>query len=188
MTAQRLTDHSITDNHFGQLGSDLRAAVCSEGPLLISGNRDAARLIARVVHDHSPRRRATQFISVNHQTILETLATIPTSTPSSSPRFADHADGWTLFIDDVDRLSPVAQEMLMLFLEATYPAGRPGISRDTCGGRVVAATSEDLTEHVTAGSFRSDLFYRLNVIHLAMPLVWKAGERQLHALLASLSA
>jgi propionate catabolism operon transcriptional regulator len=54
---------------------------------------------------------------------------------------------------------------------------------------VVTATSDALSERVAAGLFRADLYYRLNVVHLAMPPVWDVEEdSQVHALLAALEA
>lgn len=54
--------------------------------------------------------------------------------------------------------------------------------------RVVVASTEILADRVTSGLFREDLYYRLNVIHLAMPRFWGPEDPQLHSLLASLSA
>ncbi len=196
MAAQRVPvpPHDISasaDPENVQLGLDLRAAVCSDAPLLISGSRDVARLVARVVHDHNPHQRAARFVSVTADSLDEKLAAVPLPHGRGLGRVFDvetEGDGLTLFVDDVDRLSLPAQDMLMYLLDVVY-ASTP-VTPATRGRevRVIAATSQDLTARVLAGSFRSDLLYRLNVIHLSMPPTWQAGERQLHVLIATLSA
>ena len=87
----------------------------------------------------------------------------------------------TLYIDRVEQLLPDAQEMLMSFLDVTQ-----GTEATDPRVRVVVATPEDLPGRVSTGLFREDLFYRLNLVHLALPRDSDAGDTHLDALLASL--
>ena len=186
MGAQRLFLQLDGDTRWHDLGSDLRIAAGSDVPILITGDRDAARLVARALHDRNPRLRSGRFVIGCHDTLFETLASLSTrfqsghGTPAQSA--ADDVNA-TLYLDRVEQLSPEAQEMLMYFLEVTQgsDATEPPV-------RVVVATTEDLPSRVTAGLFREDLFYRLNLVHLTMPRVLAAGDPQLDALLASLPA
>ena len=76
MTAPRLILPFDTDTRWKDLGLDLRVAACSDVPLLITGNREAARLVARTIHDRSPGRRSAPFTIGQHETLFETLASI----------------------------------------------------------------------------------------------------------------
>lgn len=91
----------------------------------------------------------------------------------------------TLFVDHVDQLTPVAQEMLLYFLDVSQ-ADRSAARNGVVGVRLITATSTmDLTEQITAGCFSSDLYCRLNAIHLSMPLLSDVDEsRHLEALFA----
>lgn len=186
MTAQRLLLPFDSDTRWKDLGLDLRVAACSDVPLLITGNRDTARLVARTIHDRSPHRRAAPFTIGHHETLFETLASISTQfrtargSAMTSP--VDQAPV-TLYIDQVDRLTPDAQEILMYFLEVTHRSRTASQSV-----RVVTATTGDLADRMASGEFREDLFYRLNVIHLALPRGWGANGTQIQSLLASLPA
>lgn len=184
MTAQRLILPFDSDTRWQELGLDLRVAACSDAPLLITGSRDAARLVARTIHDRSPRRRSAPFTIGQHKTLFETLASLSiqfrTAHGSTFASTADHAPA-TLYIDEVDRLTPDAQEILMYFLEVTH--GSPAANQSV---RLVTATTGDLADRVAAGEFREDLFYRLNVVHLALPKGWGANGTQIQALLSSL--
>ena len=93
----------------------------------------------------------------------------------------------TLFVDHVDQLTPVAQEMLLYFLDVSQ-ADRSAARNGVVGVRLITATSTmDLTEQITAGCFSFDLYCRLNVIHLSMPLLSDVDEsRHLQALFAEL--
>ena len=124
-----------------------------------------------------------------HDTLSEELASISTvqvgrvSVPSKTDRIET---GSTLFIGDVDQLPANAQEMVMYFLDVVYSSNAPRPGRELCAARIVAATAEDHGERVAGGLFRTDLFYRLNTIHLRLPLLWDGNDSRLHSLLASL--
>ena len=185
MSAQRLVLPFDGDTRWHDLGCDLRIAAGSDVPILITGDRDASRLVARAIHDRNPRRRSAGFLIGCHDTLFETFASLSTRFRSThgSPTQSTADDVFaTLYIDRVEELTPDAQEMLMYFLDVTQ--GSEAVDPQA---RVVVATNENLPDRPTAGLFREDLFYRLNLVHLTMPRVLGAGDTQLDALLASLS-
>ncbi len=160
----------------------------SDAPVLITGHRDVGRLVARALHDRATRNRGVEFVDVPHDALYEKLASLTAGTLSSAD-WAGEGTRCTLFVGEIDQLSPPAQEMLHYFLDVAYAAGASPEGTSAPAVRVVTATSDALSERVAAGLFRADLYYRLNVVHLAMPLVWDVKEdSQVHAVLAALEA
>src|SRR5205807_4428178 len=150
----------------------------SDSTVLVLGETGTGKeLIARAIHRRSSRS-AQAFIRVN-------CAAIPSSLIASElfghekgaftgalqrrlGRF-ESADGGTLFLDEVGELPPEAQVALLRVLqegEFERVGGSHTISVDV---RVLAATNRDVGEAVAEGTFRQDLFYRLNVFPLRMP-------------------
>ena len=186
MATQRVVPSAFTDTPWLQLGTDLRAALESDAPVLISGHRDVGRLVARALHDRATRNQGVDFLDVPHDSLYEKLAALSAGTLSFADS-AGHAARCTLFVGEVHLLSPAAQDMLQYFLDVAYAAGASTKGSSVPTVRVITATSDGLSERVEAGLFRADLFYRLNIIHLAMSPVWDVEEdSQVHALLAAL--
>ena len=188
MPAQRIPDpFDRQPGGWSQLAADVRAAISSDAPVLITGNSEARRIIARVIHDQDAHRTSSQFVDVEHQSLYDTLASLSAeslSADAQSPPSGEFAR--TLFIDHIDLLTPAAQEMLLYFLDVSH-ATRPAARGSLGGVRLVTASTTNLTERIAAGGFRSDLYYRLNVIHLAVPLASDVDEsRQLQMLFSSL--
>ena len=159
-----------------QLSLDVRAAVRSEAPLLISGERDVGRLVARLVHERSQCGSAGQhFVVASHAALSENLASFITKPFPSRSQTREARQGeerWTLYVEDVDKLTLAAQELLLCFLNVVHASdSATGAGRRSRAVRVIAATTSDPTDRAARETFRWDLFYRLNVIHLILPQV-----------------
>jgi len=156
----------------------LPAVAESTSTVLIEGDTGTGKeLFAHAIHNMSPRR-AGPFVAVNCGALPDTLleselfgykAGAFTDAKRDKPgRFA-LAKGGTIFLDEIGDISPALQVRLLRVLqEKTYePLG--GINQVKADVRVIAATNKNLAELVKDGRFRSDLYYRLNIVRLAIP-------------------
>jgi DNA-binding NtrC family response regulator len=156
----------------------LDAAAAADVPVLISGETGTGKdLCARTIHERS-RRAGKPFVVVNCAALPDTLfeaelfghekGAFTGAVQRRVGRF-EAANGGTLFLDEVGELSPASQAKLLRAIEtATFePLGTSRAVRVDV--RVVAATNRDLAAELSRGTFRRDLFYRLNVIDLRVP-------------------
>jgi DNA-binding NtrC family response regulator len=153
----------------------------ADGPakVLITGESGVGKeLIAGLIHQHSPRADKP-LVAVNcaigPETLLESQLfghVKGAFTDASRDRIGVllQADGGTIFLDEVAEMSLRMQAMLLRFLECgeVRPVGA-GAVRTAADVRIIAATNKDLGEAVAAGTFREDLMYRLDVVHLHVP-------------------
>jgi two-component system nitrogen regulation response regulator NtrX len=150
----------------------------TEARVLITGESGTGKeLVAAAIHSAS-RRRGRPFVTVNCAAIPRDLVesemfghergAFTGATERRLGRF-ELAHGGTLFLDEVGDLSQEAQAKLLRTLE-TGELQRIGAETSTrIDARVVAATNRDLEKAVTAGAFREDLFFRLNVFPIELP-------------------
>ncbi len=152
-------------------------AAPSVATVLITGESGTGKeLVARAVHDHSSRAEGP-FIAVNCAALPETImeaelfgyerGAFTGAVAKRDGRFAA-ASGGTIFLDEVGEMSPAVQVKLLRVLQEGEidPLGGKTTRVDV---RVVAATNRNLEEEVERGGFREDLYYRLNVIVVALP-------------------
>ena len=154
-----------------------RFARC-DAPVLISGESGTGKeIFARAIHYLSPRAERP-FVPVNCGALPENLVESEifghkrgafTGAASDQAGLICEAEGGTLFLDEVDCLTPQAQVKLLRFLQdGEYRSvGSHQILRANI--RVIAAGNADFSHLVRSGKFREDLFYRLNVLALALP-------------------
>jgi len=141
--------------------------------ILITGETGTGKeMVARAIHQTSPRHRG-RFVAINVSAIPETLLDTElfghvrgafTGAVAMREGRLEQADGGTLFLDEVGTM-PMALQMKMLRVLQEREFERIGDSRTIkVDVRVVAATNADLSKMVKEGTFREDLYYRLNVI------------------------
>ncbi|ATJ92050.1 nitrogen regulation protein NR(I) [Acetobacter tropicalis] len=146
----------------------------SDLTVMISGESGTGKeLVARALHEYG-RRRGGPFIAVNMAAIprdqieSELFGQERTAGGRSPGRF-EQAAGGTLFLDEIGDMPPEAQTRLLRVLqdgEFTTVGGRAPIRADV---RIIAATHRDLRQAIRAGTFREDLYYRLNVVPVRLP-------------------
>ena len=156
----------------------LETVAPTNSTILITGETGTGKeLVARAIHHNSPRR-AHRLSALNCGAIPETLLETElfghvrgafTGAVESRPGRLEKAHKGTLFLDEVGTMSPALQAKLLRVLQERE-LERVGDTRlIKIDVRVIAATNTDLTERVAHGTFREDLFYRLNVIPVPLP-------------------
>ena len=146
--------------------------------VLISGESGTGKeLIARALHENSSRRDRP-FIKVNCAAIPKDLMESElfgyergafTGAVGSKPGRFELASGGTLFLDEIGDIPNEMQVKLLRVLQESEFERVGGIKTIRVDVRLVAATNRDLKREIAAGSFREDLFYRLNVVPIALP-------------------
>ncbi|MBU0729884.1 MAG: sigma-54 dependent transcriptional regulator [Proteobacteria bacterium] len=157
----------------------------SEATVLITGESGTGKeLIARAVHENSKRQQAP-FITVNCAALVENLLESELfGHEKGSFTGADRrregkffqADNGTLFLDEIGEMSPAMQAKLLRVLQENEIQRVGGQETIKINVRVVTATNRTLEDEVRAGTFREDLFYRLNVVTLAVPSLRERQE------------
>ena len=146
--------------------------------VLIEGESGTGKeLVARAVHLRSPRRNKP-FIAVNVGALPETLLESElfghekgSFTGAAERRLGrfELAHGGTIFLDEIGEIPPSTQVKLLRVLEEREVTRVGGTTTIPVDVRVVTATNAPLREAVASGTFRADLFYRLNVLRIYLP-------------------
>ncbi|MCW8858224.1 MAG: sigma-54 dependent transcriptional regulator [Deltaproteobacteria bacterium] len=161
-----------------QLKQQIKLAAPSSGWVLITGeNGTGKELVARAIHQQS-KRTDKPFIEVNCAAIPEELieselfghekGAFTGATAARKGKF-DQANGGTLFLDEIGDMSLKTQAKILRILQEhkfERVGGNKTIEVDV---RVIAATNKDLQTEIQIGSFREDLFFRLNVLPFSVP-------------------
>ena len=151
--------------------------------LLLGESGTGKELVAQALHQNSPRR-AKPFVRVACASLPETLleselfghekGSFTGALYSRAGRF-EAADGGTLFLDEIGDISPTVQVKLLRFLEEREFERVGGNRTYKVDVRIVAATHRDLKRKLEDGTFRDDLYYRLNVIEVTIPPLRERG-------------
>jgi len=146
--------------------------------VLITGESGTGKeLVARALHDHSSRKDKP-FIKVNCAAIPKELIESElfgyergafTGAVGSKPGRFELANGGTLFLDEIGEIPVEMQVKLLRALQESEFERVGGIKTMRVDVRLVAATNRDLKKLIANGSFREDLFYRLNVVPMRLP-------------------
>jgi transcriptional regulator with GAF, ATPase, and Fis domain len=150
----------------------------SDTTVLITGETGTGKeLVARLIHRLS-RRKERRFVAVNCGALPETLleselfghekGSFTGAVAQKKGKF-ELAEGGTLFLDEIGDISPAVQVKLLRVLQEREFQRVGGMSDLKANVRLIAATNRDLTALMEQNQFRSDLFYRLNVIQLYIP-------------------
>jgi len=149
-----------------------------ESTVLICGESGTGKeLVARALHLNSPRA-GRPFVAINCAAIAETLLESEmfghekgafTGALGQKKGRLEVADGGTVFLDEVSELAPTLQAKLLRVLQEREFERVGGTHPLRVNIRVIAATNKTLEEEIRSGRFRTDLYYRLNVVSLTLP-------------------
>jgi two-component system response regulator AtoC len=156
----------------------IRKIAPTDSPVFIQGESGTGKeLVANIIWQHS-RRREFPFTALNCATLSENLIESElfghergafTSAYQTKHGIVEVADGGTLFLDEIGELPTGLQGKLLRFLDSGE-FRRVGSNKTLkVDVRIIAATNKDMRQLVKTGSFREDLYYRLNVITISLP-------------------
>ena len=153
--------------------------------VLVQGESGTGKeLIARAIHYNSSRSDK-RFLSINCGALPENLLESElfghergafTGAVKDKNGLFQEASGGTLFLDEIGEMSPTMQVKLLRALQEKVVRRVGGTREEKVDARIIAATNRDLEESIAGGSFREDLFYRINVIPMQLPPLRKRRE------------
>jgi len=156
----------------------IKKAAASESNVLITGESGTGKeLIARAIHRWSPRSEKS-FMTINCSAIPDTLLESElfgfekgafTGAQYLKKGLLEQADGGTVFFDEIGDVSPMFQTKVLRVLQEGEIMRIGGMRQLKVDVRYIVATNVDLKTACQRGSFREDLFYRLNVINIHLP-------------------
>ena len=161
-----------------QVFDTIRKVAPSNATVLIEGESGTGKeLVAKSIHFNSPRREKP-FVAVNCSALAETLLESElfghekgafTGAVSMRKGRFELADSGTLFLDEIGDMSTGLQVKLLRVLQEKVFERVGGTKPIAVNIRVIAATNRNLKEEMRKERFREDLYYRLNVVHIALP-------------------
>ena len=161
------------------IATDIECAARSDAKVLITGETGVGKeVVARLIHQRSARVSAP-LVTVNCAGLPDSLLESElfghvrgsfTGAYRDKPGLLEMAPNGTVFLDEVGEMSTRMQVVLLRFLE-TGEIQRSGANRShtRVNVRLITATNRDLQAHITSGTFREDLYFRLNVIRVCVP-------------------
>ena len=185
---RRLRDAVVSQYRFGNIigkskpmrdvFETIQKVAPSNATVLIEGDSGTGKeLVAKSIHFNSARRD-NPFVAVNCSALAETLLESElfghekgafTGAISSKKGRFELADGGTLFLDEIGELSQNLQVKLLRVLQEKNFERVGGVRPISVDIRVIAATNKVLKDEMQQGRFREDLYYRLNVVRIALP-------------------
>ena len=159
------------------LGLAGRAAASNATVLLLGESGTGKEVMARHIHQESPRGEGA-FVPVNCATLSGDLLESElfghekgafTGAHKTKPGSIELAEGGTLFLDEIGELGAGVQAKLLRVLQERQFQRVGGTRTLDADIRIIAATNRDLRKDVESGSFREDLYYRLNVVSIRLP-------------------
>jgi sigma-54 specific flagellar transcriptional regulator A len=171
-----------------------QVAAFDSNVLVLGESGTGKEVVARAIHEASPRRMRP-FVPINCGAIPAELleselfghekGAFTGALITRKGRF-EIAEGGTIFLDEIGDMNPTMQvKLLRVLQERVYERVGSCVSQ-RCDVRIIAATHRDLEQAIAKGTFREDLFYRLNVVPIEMPALRDRGE-DLPLLIADLS-
>jgi sigma-54 specific flagellar transcriptional regulator A len=161
-----------------------QVAVFDSNVLILGESGTGKEVVARAIHEASPRR-LRPFVPINCGAIpgesLESelfgheKGAFTGALATRKGRF-EIAEGGTIFLDEIGDMNPTMQVKLLRVLQERVFERVGSCSSQRCDVRIIAATHRDLEQAIAKGSFREDLFYRLNVVPVEMPPLRERGE------------
>lgn len=156
----------------------LKAAAVSSNVLIRGESGTGKEVLARFIHDHSPRRHKP-FIAVNCAAIPENLleselfgyeeGAFTGARKGGKPGLFEVAGGGTIFLDEIGDMGLKLQARLLRVLQDREVKRLGGTETRRVDTRIIAATNQNLEDLLEKGQFRQDLYYRLNVISFHLP-------------------
>jgi two-component system response regulator AtoC len=162
-----------------------KVAHVDRATILLRGESGTGKdFLAKFIHNIGPRS-SRQLIEINCAAIPEQLLESElfghergafTDARTRKTGLVEQADGGTLFLDEIGEMSGALQAKLLRFLETRRFRRVGGSAEAPVDARIIAATNRNLEAAVAEGRFRSDLFYRLNVVPLVLPPLRERSE------------
>ncbi|MFN7974561.1 MAG: sigma-54 dependent transcriptional regulator [Acidobacteriota bacterium] len=168
-----------------ELFSVIPRVAATQSTVLITGESGTGKeLVARAIHAHSPRQ-GKPFLPINCGALQDTLLESElfghirgsfTGAIASKKGLFEAADGGTLFLDEIGQTSPSMQVKVLRALQERRIRRLGGTEEIDVDVRIIAATNSNLEKMVEEGTFREDLFYRVNVIPISLPSLRERTE------------
>lgn len=197
MSAPINSDKKILDNRYGfdeiigtspsmqEVFELIKKAAAGRSNVLITGESGTGKeLVARAIHKWSPRNEKA-FMTINCSAIPDTLLESElfgfekgafTGAVQKKKGILETADGGTIFFDEIGDVSLLFQTKILRVIQEGEIMRIGGNNHIKVDVRIIAATNKDLEIAVSKGTFREDLFYRINVINIHLPPLRKRKE------------
>jgi len=171
---------------FKQVKHDAQRIARTTSTILITGESGVGKdMFARAIHAASPRAKLP-FVKVNCAAIPETLleselfgyapGSFTGASKTGKPGYFEQADKGTIFLDEIGDMPLSIQVKILQVLQEKQFMRVGGTRPQSVDVRIIAATNQNLRDAINSGTFREDLYYRLNVIEFSLPSLRERTE------------